>query len=240
MQAAAQTFHRIVEDRRSVRQFSPDAEFDHDAVTRSLKSAILAPNSSNLQLWEFHRVRSDEMRAGLAECCFGQPAASTARELIVVLTRRDLWEQRNQWLIGELKKGFPDPESKAAKGTLNYYEELIPKLYSTFPFSDPIKRFSMWNRGRSKMAPREVTYTDTRIVVHKSAALAAENFMLGMTAEGFDSCPMEGFDSVRVKELLNLPEGAELNMIIGTGPGLPEGIYGPRIRLPFESVVVEH
>ena len=30
--------------------------------------------------------------------------------------------------------------------------------------------------------------------VSKSTALACQNFMLALVAEGFDSCPMEGFD----------------------------------------------
>ena len=64
---------------------------------------------------------------------------------------------------------------------------------------------------------REVTSSDLRVVVHKSAALAAQNFMLSMSSSGYDTCPMEGFDSVRVKKILNLPSSAEINMIIGCG-----------------------
>jgi nitroreductase len=47
----------------------------------------------------------------------------------------------------------------------------------------------------------------------KSAALAAQNFMISMAA--VITCPMEGFDSLRVKKILNLPAAAEINMIIG-------------------------
>jgi nitroreductase len=46
------------------------------------------------------------------------------------------------------------------------------------------------------------------------AALAAQNFMISMAAVNYDTCPMEGFDSLRVKKILNLP-AAEINMIIG-------------------------
>jgi nitroreductase len=34
----------------------------------------------------------------------------------------------------------------------------------------------------------------------KSAALAAQNFMISMAAVNYDTCPMEGFDSLRVKK----------------------------------------
>ena len=78
---------------------------------------------------------------------------------------------------------------------------------------------------------------DQRVIVHKSCALAAQTFMLSISAEGFDSCPLEGFDSKEVKKLLNLPTGAEINMVVAVGKGTEEGIYNERLRVPFEEVV---
>jgi nitroreductase len=80
---------------------------------------------------------------------------------------------------------------------------------------------------------------DQRVTVHKSCALAAQTFMLSIAAEGFETCPMEGFDEVRVKKALQLPAGAEINMIIAVGKGTQEGIWGPRFRLPYAEVVFE-
>ena len=53
---------------------------------------------------------------------------------------------------------------------------------------------------------RQVTSTDTRIVAHKSAALAAQNFMISMAGIGYDTCPMEGSDTLLVKKSLSLTE----------------------------------
>jgi nitroreductase len=39
---------------------------------------------------------------------------------------------------------------------------------------------------------------DMRIVA-QSAALAAQNFMISMAAVNYDTCPMEGFDSLSKK-----------------------------------------
>ncbi len=78
---------------------------------------------------------------------------------------------------------------------------------------------------------------DQRVMVHKSCALAAQTFMLSITAEGYDTCPMEGFDQIRVKKALNLPSSAEINMIIAVGKGTSDGIYGERYRVPYEEVV---
>lgn len=67
-----------------------------------------------------------------------------------------------------------------------------------------------------------------RVVVHKSAALAAQTFMLSITAEGFDTCPMEGFDSVRSKKCSKLPSRAEINMVISIGKAKDDGKTPPR------------
>jgi nitroreductase len=60
-----------------------------------------------------------------------------------------------------------------------------------------------------------------------------------VAAEGFDSCPMEGFDSRRLRRLLSLPSGAEFSMVIAIGSRVEKGVYGPRLRIPIEEVVFE-
>ena len=84
------------------------------------------------------------------------------------------------------------------------------------------------------------TECDQRVVVHKSCALAAQTFMIAMANESYDTCPVEGFDSKRVKKLLNLPSGAEINMIISCGiRDGNKGIYGDRFRVSFNQVYKE-
>ena len=63
--------------------------------------------------------------------------------------------------------------------------------------------------------------------------------MLGMAEVGYDTCPMEGSDTCRVKNSLGLPFSSEINMIISCGIRKPEGIYGDRFRIPFEEVYKE-
>ena len=47
---------------------------------------------------------------------------------------------------------------------------------------------------------------------------------------------MEGFDSLRVKKILNLAPSSEINMIIGCGIREESGVYGDRFRIPFDEV----
>ena len=46
---------------------------------------------------------------------------------------------------------------------------------------------------------------------------------------GYDSCPMEGIDSKRIKKLLNLPRKAQISMVISAGKRAKNGIYGEGI-----------
>lgn len=233
-------FFQIIQERRSVRIFDQNGVFNHQIVQKCLEASILSPNSSNMQLWEFYRIpESSNLKVELSNLCMGQKAATTARELVVVVTRRDLWKSRAKSNEAYIRECYKDADPKKLQRALSYYTKLVPKLYKRFPFWSLAKKGIAWFVGLKRPMVRQVSDTDVRISVHKSAALAAMTFMYAMKAEGYDTCPMEGFDSIRVKKLLKLPSGAEINMIIGCGIGLPEGIYGDRFRVPIEEVILE-
>lgn len=240
-QNKAEIFDEIVNARRSVRIYDTTKPVSDAAIKRSLSRALLAPNSSNLQLWELYRVKSPDKKAALAKICLGQKAASTASELIVVVTRKDKWKERSEFVLHESAKGFDKISEKQQSLVKMYYKQLIPMLYRKTPLdlSGSVKKVMTTVKGFTGPTMREVTEDDMRVVVHKSAALAAQTFMLSMKAEGYDTCPMEGFDSLKAKKLLNLPAGAEINMIISVGVAAPEGVYGKRIRVPEKEVIFE-
>lgn len=240
----AEMFERMIQRRRSVRLFDPEQPVPPEVIERSLARAVLSPNSSNLQLWEFYWVRSPENRARMTDICLGQNAAKTAQELVVVVVRRDLWRKRCAAVIGQqvhyFKETFGEPLSPNQKRILMYWQKIIPMMYrSGFGVLDIGKWVVASLRGLLSATPREVTSRHMRISAHRSVALAAMTFMHSLTAEGFDSCPMEGFDSQRLKRLLGLPWGAEVSMVIAIGARVEKGVYGPRFRIPTEDVVFE-
>jgi nitroreductase len=122
----------------------------------------------------------------------------------------------------------------------NYYNKLIPTIYTDFlGILGYIKFIVFQIIGIFKPIYRQTRLSDMRIVAHKSAGLAAQNFMTSMAAIGYDTCPMEGSDTLRVKQILDLPRGAEINMVISCGIRDDKGIYGPRFRVPFETIYFE-
>lgn len=229
--------------RRSVRVYRQEP-IDAEVVRRCLGNAVLAPNSSNLQLWEFIHITSAETLKSAASCCFNQNAAKTARQIVVVVCRRDLWRRRAganlDFLKGQFESAGTAASPRRKSFALNYYRRLIPTLYAEFFGLLGAFRFLFFNLlGLFRPVYRQVRLSDLRIVAHKSAALAAENFMISMAAVGLDTCPMEGFDSLRLRKLLKLPRGAEINMVIGCGVREENGVYGPRFRIPFGEVYRE-
>jgi nitroreductase len=225
--------------RRSVRVFKNNP-IDVEKVKECIRLATLSATSSNMQLWEFYHVASPEVKAQLATACLDQNAAKTAQQIVVIVSRKDLWKKRAQSNISFLKSSFNKPAteySKREKFALNYYGKLIPTIYTDFlGVLGLIKYFIFYVIGLFKPIYRQVRESDMRIVAHKSAGLAAQNFMMSMAAINYDTCPMEGFDSLRVKKILKLPLSAEINMIIGCGIRDENGIYGERYRIPFDEV----
>ena len=101
---------------------------------------------------------------------------------------------------------------------LNYYSKLVPTLYSSFfGLKGWVVYLSAQIVGLFRPIYRQNRRSDLRVVAQKSAGLAAQNFMIAMAAIGYDTCPMEGHDSLRVKRALGINRKAEINMVIGCG-----------------------
>jgi nitroreductase len=234
------SFEEIIQRRRSNRKFDANVEVPDDVIKRSLERSILSPNSSNMQLWEFQWIKDPALKESFTALCLDQNAAKTAKQLVVFVTRKDLWKQRAAWNYNKIKEGINGEPNIAQKKGLDYYGKLMPLAYRSdiFGISTLIRTALCFFMGLRKPFMRFGGDADQRVTVHKSCALAAQTFMLSIAAEGFESCPMEGFDAVRVKRALGLPSGAEINMIIAVGKGTEAGVWGPRFRVPYEEVVV--
>jgi nitroreductase len=226
-------FFEAVEARRSIRKFTSDP-VPAEVVERALDAAILAPNSSNTQTWNFYWVRSAEKKAELVKACFSQAAARTAQELVVFVADPALWKRSQQPLVEFVEK------VNAPKPVIFYYKKLIPMTYRSgfLNLWGYFRALTLWFSGLWRPVPRGPnTLRDLQEVAIKSSALAAENFVLAMAAQGFSTCMMEGFDEVRVKKLLKLSGTARVTMVVGMGKGTEAGTWGPRFRIPREWVI---
>ena len=171
---------------------------------------------------------------------FFSNAAKTAKELVIAVARIDTWKRNRDLIIEEYKK-----QNKFIPIINKYYNKLIPFVYyhDRFGIMGLIKQiiFVFINiAGYFKPVPRGPIYkNDLFETVTKTTALACQNFMMALVAEGFDSCPMEGFDEKRIKKILKLDWTSHVVMIFGIGKADKTGIYGERFRINEDLVIKE-
>ena len=234
-------FRSVVESRRAVRNFDTSVtELPDQAINECLDMALLAPSSSNLQPWQFVRVKSPDIKRRLVDLCFGQPGAATATEFIVCLGRSDRWREfrdRMMAMMTELQLSYPKPFDR-------YYPTEVPIMYTVGPLGvvGLLKRVLTGLYRVFKPLPTiPCSHGDMKWWSLKNAALATMTLMLALAARGFASCPMDGHDKGRVRRLLGLPRGAHPLVVLAVGRAAPEDatIWGPRIRFPRELFVSE-
>ena len=231
----------IINYRRSVRHYK-DVAIDTEKVKHCIELATLAPNSSNMQLWEFYHITNPEMLKRLAIACLNQQSATTAQQMVVFVTRQDLYRQRAKRMMEletqNVSKNSPiAKQEKRLQSWKMYYGRIMPFLYFRFfGIFGIIRKIIVNIVGLFRPIVYQVSENDMRVVVHKTCALAAQTFMLAMANEKYDTCPMEGFDSKKVKKILKLPYGAEINMVVSCGIREEQGVWGERMRVPFDEV----
>lgn len=223
----------VFKTRRSIRKYTQKI-VPESVMMKAFENAVLAPNSSNTQTWDFYWVKSQDKKQKLIEAALNQSAARTAQELVVVVADPSLWSRSRPHLVKWVES------VNAPKAVQTYYRKLIPLMYSWGLFNiyglfkwiaaTVIGLFRPIMRGPfTKRAIQEVAI--------KSAALASENFVLAIRAQGFDTCMMEGFDEKRVRKILDISSSARVVMVISVGEAAERGTWGPQYRLPVDLVV---
>lgn len=220
-------FTNVINNRRSCRKYT-DEPVPATVIEKAIDDALLAPNSSNMQLWKFYWVNSPDKKQQLAEACFNQSAAKTAQELVVIIADWSLWRANRQRMLEILKSQNAHPM------VMKYYEKLVPMMYSYGPLNlfGYVKALFTSVVGLFRAVPRGPnTRQDVAMVAVKSAALACENFMLSVVDQGYACCPMEGFDEKRVNKILGRSGcTSKVAMVISVGRADASGIYGDRVR----------
>lgn len=131
------TLEEALHHRRSVRVYDKEKGIDTQKVKHCLELATLAPNSSNMQLWEFYHITDPDLLEKFIKPCLDQKAISTAPELVVFVTRQDLHRRRAHAVL-EFERGNiarnspPERQQRRIKDREIYYGKLMPTLYSRF------------------------------------------------------------------------------------------------------------
>lgn len=185
----------IIQGRRSVRKYTEQPVTEED-VRELIDCARYAPSDTNSQTWEFIAVLDRELIAR-----------------IEALT----WE--------ELRRRAAEAETKG----LEKEARMLTRSFGPYAtaFSDaPALLICLATPYTSKF--RERIFDPIALVEDdvwreegvKSSCLAAQNLMLAAHARGLATCPMTGpvlLAEEALKELLDIPEDRQVNMVIALG-----------------------
>lgn len=155
--------------------------------------------------------------------------------MVIFVVRPDLYRERADAVLAFEKTNIPtySPVHKVAdrlKQGEYYHRHLMPLIYSQSLLLSKTRTALVCAIQKVRPMQTNLSHDDMRVVVHKSCGLVA------MAERGLDTCPLEGFDESRVKQILSLPRFAEINMVVACGHRSDKGVWGERFRVPFDDV----
>jgi nitroreductase len=223
--------------RRAIKVFDP-VEIWPETRDQILHAARLAPSSFNSQPYRFYWVQSPEMLKAAARLCMAQVPAATASALIVAVADIASWKATAQGELAWMRTaGFSEEKIREAEkraklgkwfflqgwfGIFGWLKLLVLRIVHLGMITGTIP---VARQGMFKWAG-------------KSAALACANLMIAAEALGLNTCPMEGFDDLRLSKFLGLSRRKhEIIMVIAIGKKSAQHIDRPQWRRPLEATV---
>lgn len=233
---AWQYFQQVVASRRAIRDFDGEAIPDGD-MQQLLQAALLAPSSANAQPYQLHLVKDPAIKARVAKACNNQRAAVSAPHLVVLVAAKRITRQSVQGYVAAITASDMDERTKA------YHLGSMKKMrgflnIGGLPFWSPL----MWVARQLVPALTLFPFSPAglRHWLARSSIYAAQNLMLGASAMGYDTCPMEGFNPQQVAKILGLPYGSVVPLVIAVGKRKADARIDPQWRRPLEEVVIVH
>jgi nitroreductase len=223
--------------RRAIRAFE-DIEVPAEIREQILRAACSAPSSFNIQPYRFVWIESPEAKKRAAELCFSQAAARTAAALVVAVADVGSWKSTNEgylrWMresgMSEDKIREAEQKSKWAKW---FFWQGWFNLFGAIKWAI-LRGIHPWKIAGMAPVSRKGLFKWAT----KSAALACQNLMIAAEALGLNTCPMEGFDDLRLARFVGLlPRDHEIVMVIAIGKKSGEHVDQPQWRRPLAATV---
>jgi nitroreductase len=237
MQRATDSLLDAIFQRRAIRTFEP-VEIPRAARERILAAACSAPSSFNIQPYRFYWIETREKLKEAAMLCLGQSPAVTASALVVAVADIGSWRETSQGHLEWMRKsGFgaekiADQERKVRIGKWFYLQGWFGTL--GLLKMAILRTVHLWKVTGAVPAGRRAMFHWAT----KSAALACQNLMISAEALGFNTCPMEGFDDLRLAKFLKLSRRRDqILMVIAIGKKSSAHIDHPQWRRPLDATV---
>ena len=227
----------VLLQRRAIRAFDA-VPVPSETRKQILRAAIAAPSSFNSQPYRLIWIETPEKKEEAAELCMGQRAAKSASALVVAVADLGIWELTNEGQLRWMQEtGFGEDKireyEKKAKFAKWFYVQGWFNVIGVAKWV-VLKAIHPWK----VMGMVPVTKEGLFKWATKSAALACGNLMIAAEALGLNTCPMEGFDGVRLSNFLGLSRRTqEIVMVIAIGKKSAKHVDQPQWRRALETTV---
>ncbi|MBO0601541.1 nitroreductase family protein [Sporosarcina sp. E16_3] len=193
--------YSVMNARKSVRVFDPNATIGKEEIAEMLKLATIAPSSSNLQSWSFIVFQDAELKKELKKIANNQAAVEDSSAVIAVLGNIDAYKKVEQIYTQNVAEGHMDDSIKDL--TIASTNAVYPNM------------------------PREVRAN----IASFDAGLVSMQFMLIAKEKGYDTLPMGGFDKVKFAERFDLPGDQFPVVLIALGKAAAPAYGSSRLPL---------
>lgn len=188
-----QQFFNVIQDRRSVRSYDPQAKISREEMNEILQQATLAPSAANLQPWRFLVIDSQELKQKLLPIANDQQQVIEASAVIAVLGDLEGYKLADKIYGMAVDAGYMPAETATSF----------------------VERY----QGLFKSMPRETV----RQKISIDAGLVSMQLMLVARAKGYDTVPMGGYDQAKFVEAFDIPERYATIMLIAIGKAAKPG-----------------
>lgn len=190
-------FSDLVKQRRSANKFLPDTQLPREELDEIFSLVKYAPSAFNLQHQHYVVVDDPQIKDRMYEAAYRQYKVKTASAVILVLGDTAAYQNVEKVNEGLLQLGVI---------TKHEFEREASSVRSFYE-----------SRGEGFQREEAI----------RNASLSAMLFMLAAKDKGWDTCPMIGFDSQAVQEILNIPDRYMPVMMITIGK---EDVSSQRVR----------
>jgi nitroreductase/dihydropteridine reductase len=199
--------------RYATKRFDSSKKLTEEQLELLISAMHLAPSSYGLQPYKVVHVKNQEIKESLVEHSYNQTQVADCSDLFVLCIRTDIDEH----LVNNYVKLLLEVRNIALESIEGYKNMMLNTVNS-----NSSENLEIWA---------------------KNQAYIVLGFLLDAAAQNnIDSCPMEGFDSNKYDEILNLKEKNLKSVVVcPVGFRSNEDLYAnlPKVRVSKADFVIE-
>ncbi|WP_295418258.1 NAD(P)H-dependent oxidoreductase [Sulfurovum sp.] len=201
-------FTQAMDFRHACKIFDENKKINEEEMHYILEAGRKSPSSFGMEPWKFLVITDEALKAKLRPACWNQIQITSCSHLVVILAA-----------IENVKPDSSIPAKRfnrrhLSQEQINGYIDLYSKHLAQTLSSD--ENIYCWTARQ--------TY------------IALGNMMTAAAYIGIDSCPIEGYEKVKVEEILEL-DGRKWQVSVLLPLGYRVKEQSAQLRLPFNEVV---